>query len=199
MQSNLNCLQISFATFFSKYNLCLKLKQTTMQNIEVFSYPPSSSIILNNFGKVDYCDSYKAYLPKRISVDLLAKEMFATKSWTDKLLDFRNFVVRIFGLKTTGWRQVQSEMPYKAGNKVGIFTVECRNEQEIVMAENDKHLNFKTSVLASVNETGMDLYFTTIVHFNNIWGRLYFIPVKPFHRLILISSINRIIKKNESL
>jgi len=67
------------------------------------------------------------------------------------------------------------------------------------MAENDKHLNFKTSVLASVNETGMDLYFTTIVHFNNIWGRLYFIPVKPFHRLILISSINRIIKKNESL
>lgn len=170
-----------------------------MHKIEVLAYPPPSSIILNNFGKVDFCDSYRVHFPENIMVDVLVKEMFGTKNWTDKLLNLRNFVVRIFGLKTTGWRQVQSEMPYKAGNKVGVFTVECRNEQEIVMAENDTHLNFKTSVLTSDSETGIDMYFTTIVHFNNIWGRLYFIPVKPFHRLIIISSINRIIKKNELL
>jgi hypothetical protein len=90
-------------------------------------------------------------------------------------------------------------MPYSTGSKIGVFTVETRNEHEIVMAENDKHLNFKTSVLTNANGTGIDLYFTTVVHFNNIGGRLYFIPVKPFHRIILKSSIKRIIKKFESL
>ena len=114
-----------------------------MHKIEVFAYPPSSSIILNNFGTVDYCDSYKVHLSKNILVDVLAKEMFGTKSWTDKLLDFRNFVVRIFGLKTSGSHQAQSDIPYSTGSKIGVFTVETRNENEIVMAENDKHLNFK--------------------------------------------------------
>lgn len=170
-----------------------------MHKIEVLAYPPSSSIILNNFGTVDYCDSYKVHLSKNILVDVLAKEMFGTKSWTDKLLDFRNFVVRLFGLKTSGSHQAQSNIPYSTGSKIGVFTVETRNEHEIVMAENDKHLNFKTSVLTNANGTGIDLYFTTVVHFNNIGGRLYFIPVKPFHRIILKSSIKRIIKKFESL
>lgn len=173
----------------------LQIKLIIVNKIKIYTYPPSSSIILNNFGKVDYCDSYKINLPKKILVDVAAKEMFGTKSWADKLLDLRNFVVRIFGLKTSVSHQVQSEIPYKAGNKIGIFTVEMRNEYEIVMAEYDKHLNFKTSVLTIDNEPCTDLYFTTIVHFNNIWGRLYFIPVKPFHRLIIKSSIKRIINK----
>ncbi|MBN1769230.1 MAG: DUF2867 domain-containing protein [Prolixibacteraceae bacterium] len=176
----------------------LQIKQIILNKIEVYTKPPSSSIILNNFGKVDYCDSYKVHLTKNILVDVLAKEMFGTKNWTDKLLDLRNFVVRIFGLKTSGSHQAQSEIPYSEGSKMGVFTVECRNEHEIVMAENDKHLNFKTSVLTIDNETGINLYFTTIVHFNNIGGRLYFIPVKPFHRIIIKSSIKRIINKLKS-
>ena len=53
------------------------------------------------------------------------------------------------------------------------------------MAENDKHLNFRTSVLIDRKEPLSHIYLTTIVKFNNIWGRLYFIPVKPFHRIII--------------
>ncbi|MDR1119950.1 MAG: DUF2867 domain-containing protein [Dysgonamonadaceae bacterium] len=29
------------------------------------------------------------------------------------------------------------------------------------------------------------MYLTTIVRFHNVWGKIYFLPVKPFHRLIL--------------
>jgi len=30
-----------------------------------------------------------------------------------------------------------------------------------------------------------NVYLTTIVKFHNIWGKLYFAPVKPFHKLII--------------
>jgi hypothetical protein len=35
------------------------------------------------------------------------------------------------------------------------------------------------------DEDIFNFYSATIVHYNNIWGRLYFLPVKPFHKLII--------------
>ena len=35
----------------------------------------------------------------------------------------------------------------------------------------------------------------TTVHYNYWLGKLYFIPVKPFHKLIIISSLRKTVKK----
>jgi hypothetical protein len=32
---------------------------------------------------------------------------------------------------------------------------------------------------------------TTLVHFNNRWGRAYFFCIKPFHRLIVAGMMSR--------
>jgi len=73
-----------------------------------------------------------------------------------------------------------------------LFTVVSRNDHEIVMGEEDRHLVFRTSVLITGTSDASFVHVTTIVRFNNIWGRLYFLPVKPFHRLIVASSVSAV-------
>jgi hypothetical protein len=68
-----------------------------------------------------------------------------------------------------------------------IFTVSARSENEIVMEENDKHLKFRTSLLMD----GGQLYLTTLVRYNHWLGKLYFIPVKPFHRMLIKSQLKK--------
>lgn len=57
----------------------------------------------------------------------------------------------------------------------------ARNENEIVMAEDDEHLSFRTSVLTQHYGNKTTIYQSTIVRFKNFWGRLYFLPVKLFY------------------
>jgi hypothetical protein len=85
---------------------------------------------------------------------------------------------------------------FPVGSRAGYFTVLDRNENEIVMGEKDKHLNFNTSVF--IDRENAFIYLTTIVHFNNILGKAYFIPVKPFHKLIIKSSLrNYLLRKGK--
>jgi hypothetical protein len=74
-----------------------------------------------------------------------------------------------------------------------IFTVSARNGNEIVMEEDDKHLTFGTSVL--IDREQSEIYLTTVVKYHNWGGRLYFIPVKPVHRMLVKSQIKRAIWK----
>ena len=102
-------------------------------------------------------------------------------------MKIRDQFVGIFGLATGSKENTNIDSFYPIGSKAVYFTVLDRNENEIVMAENDKHLNFRTSVFIDRHDITSTIYFSTVVSFNNIWGKLYFVPVKPFHRLIIRS------------
>lgn len=149
------------------------------------------SIILKNFGKIDYQDSYLVKIDKRDSVDSIATKIFASSpKWANWLLKSRDFMVKCFGLKTTP-KDLQIEPYYNIGSRLALFTVSDRNEHEIVMAENDKHLNFRTSVLVVEAAGVTSVYLTTIVQYNNFFGRFYFTVIKPFHRMIVKSYLRR--------
>jgi len=143
---------------------------------------PENSVISNEFERIDYCDSYRIVNPTNDSMEKIAIEIFKMPKWVNWLMNIRNSIVRIFGLKTG--KDVKEGQTY--------FTVIEQNENEIVMGETDKHLDFRTSIL--VDRANSFIYLTTIVRFNNFWGRLYFLPVKPFHKLIVKSTLNRQIK-----
>jgi hypothetical protein len=55
----------------------------------------------------------------------------------------------------------------------------------------DTHLNFRVSVL--IDRGKSYIYTTTLVHYNNRWGKLYFFFVKPFHRIIVRSIMKRLL------
>ncbi len=80
---------------------------------------------------------------------------------------------------------------YPVGSRAPYFSVVARNEREIVTGEQDKHLDFRTSLLADL--AGPHLYCITAVRFHNRWGRLYFFFVKPFHRAIIRAMLKRLL------
>lgn len=163
---------------------------------------PKGTIIGQLFGKIDYQDSYcvSMYNPHDYSVDYLAQQLFSsTPEWVHRLMTLRNLIVSFFGLKGGNIDKTKIHNPsvfYPKGSKIAIFTVYDRNDHEIVMAENDKHLNFRTSIMIEnvKDKNSIRLYLSTIVQYNNFWGRFYFMFVKPFHQLICKTMLKILLK-----
>ena len=166
---------------------------------------PQNSIIIESFGSTDYEDTYKVPVNNYhdYSIDYLTALFFTSlPAWIKMLLSFRNFIVKFLGLKggdTNKLKEPEKSVYYPIGSDAVIFKVHNRSNNEIVMADNYKLLNFRTSLLIeklSGKEYGY-LYCSTIVQYNNIFGRLYFFPVKPFHRMIVKTMLKIVSKKLE--
>ena len=142
---------------------------------------PENSVIANGFDKIDYCDTYRIVKATNDTAEEVAAKIFKMPKWVNWLMNIRDTVVGIFGLKTS---------KDTVEGQTTIFQIIEQHENEIVMGETDKHLDFKTSVL--VDRANSFIYLTTIVRFNNLFGKLYFMPVKPFHRIIVASSLKKI-------
>ncbi|HOW81803.1 MAG TPA: DUF2867 domain-containing protein [Spirochaetota bacterium] len=163
-----------------------------MKKVIKFDMAPAASVIQNGFGKVDYCDSYRVGVPSGETVDEITARAFAFPAWVGFLLRIRDRIVKPFGLKTGEPPKTGSVTRQETGSRPVIFQVVDRNENEIVMGESDRHLDFRVSVLLEKNGSGAFAYMTTIVRFNNMLGRIYFVPVRPFHRIIVNALMKRL-------
>lgn len=149
---------------------------------------PQGSIILDGFGSYDYADSYMVVKSTDLSVDKIATELFRMTGIGAVLMKIRDGMVRIFGLTVAGDDAPEQDY-YPVGSKLAIFPVVARGENEIVMGVDDKHLDLRTSVL--IDRENSKIYLTTIVKFHNFWGQLYFIPVKPVHKILIRSQFKK--------
>lgn len=179
----------------------MKIKQ--FKNI-----PEKSQVLKEIDGKVDYVDCFciEHQHLKQHSIDYMTSLLFISKPprWMQLLMSIRAIVAKVFGLKTAakgGSKEVDDSICFSPGDKVGFFPVIGKSENEIVLAESDKHLSFRASVLIGPHPKKITdvLYVTTIVQFRNIWGKIYFVPVKPFHKLIVKNKLNALIKYLTSL
>jgi hypothetical protein len=157
---------------------------------------PSKSIILEGFGGVDYLDSYRITQSTDLSVDKIATEILKISGIGAVLMKVRNNIVRLFGLAIPGDEAKERDY-YSAGSKLMIFTVSARNENEIVMEEDDRHLKFRISVL--IDREKSEVYLTTVVKFHNWGGRLYFVPVKPVHRILVKLQLKKMMANINSM
>ncbi len=170
-----------------------KIKQTKL---------PETSI-LNTSQGYDYVDSFQGTYDdynKTISSTVIGKSFFTSgPKWVGKLFNFRNKVVSVFGLKTSGSLENREEQLKKfhcqPGERLGLFQVYEKNDNEVILGEDDKHLNFRISLLKedTNNLNTKTLTISTTVKFNNLFGRIYFAPVKPFHKIIVPKMLKAII------
>ena len=108
-------------------------------------------------------------------------------AWVGWLTQARDAIVARFGLKTA--KHLAS-----LADRVGVFKVYSANETEIVLGEDDKHLDFRVSFLCSgaAGPGGSHpLLVSTVVQCHNRWGRLYTFVIAPFHRLVVKASLGR--------
>lgn len=169
---------------------------------------PEDSVLVRDGSKYDYIDTYKGLLKdandKIQSKDVCKAFFTSAPGWVDKLFELRNRMVSVVGLKTSGniknRQQLLDEFQCNPGQQLGLFKVFYRDEKEVILGEDDKHLNFRVSLYlnkATSDETQKELTISTTVKFNNWFGRLYFLPVKPFHSFIVPAMQKAIVKQLE--
>jgi hypothetical protein len=165
-----------------------------MKTVKRFPKKPHNSIIDRDMnGDIHYIDSFSIECKNlnHYSIDYLTALLFSSiPEWVRLLLNLRDFLVKPFGLETgiiPEQETLDTSLHYNIGDRAIFFPVIDRSECEMVMAEDDKHLYFRTSVYVenTSDQNTVNVYLTTIVQFHNIWGKLYFAPVKPLHKLIM--------------
>ena len=147
-----------------------------MKTVEKVEVPRDSLIAAVPFS--DYADAYRVKLDaeRYPDVDSVARAFVETSpAWISALMRLRDALVGPFGLK----RSVDAPT---SPDFIGFFRVLERNDREILAGEDDRHLDFRISFLY---EPDGWLVVTTVVKFNNAFGRAYFVPVAPFHRRIV--------------
>lgn len=155
---------------------------------------PTESRIATVYTATNLADAYSIELPSEASTDpeLLARFIFSQRSsWMTGLMAVRDAIVSAFGLKTA--KQFKSVHGENAKSRVGIFKIYSTSPKEIVMGEDDKHLDFRLSVLCpdTPASSRRQLIVSTVVHYHNRLGRAYIFFIAPFHRLIVQASLRR--------
>jgi hypothetical protein len=186
---------------YLKYCLNMKIIKATL---------PANSILNQTDIKYDYIDSYMTSVidkNNRIKPVDIGRAFFSSgPEWVDKLFALRNKIVAVFGLKTSNnrvnrnRRKLINHFKCEAGEQIGLFKVFARTDKEVVLGEDDKHLNFRISLFLDdlvAAKTNKNLTISTTVIFHNCFGRLYFIFVRPFHSLIVPTMLRGIVKELE--
>jgi hypothetical protein len=156
---------------------------------------PSQSAIATAFKSVNLADAYSIQLPSGASKnpDVLARFIFSVQpSWIGALTNVRDAIVAGLGLKTA--RQLATLSGDPAARRISIFRVFGTSETEVVLGENDKHLDFRVSILCTPDSppsTGSQLTLSTVVHCHNRLGRTYLSVIAPFHRQVVKASLRR--------
>ena len=125
----------------------------------------------------DFLDCYvvRAIMPARDAALIITD----FPPWTRFLLLIRRIVTTPFGLDNDG---------PEAADRVGIFPVESETPRELIAGFDDKHLNFRVSVLSSDGTISL----ATWVAPHNIGGRAYLKAIMPFHVAIARDALARV-------
>ncbi|MEM7671469.1 MAG: DUF2867 domain-containing protein [Pseudomonadota bacterium] len=138
---------------------------------------PVGSLIEAWVGPGDFVDGYAVAAdasPRRA-----AEIITAFPVWARFLLTIRQVLTAPFGL---------SNNRPEALDKVGVFPVEAETDNELIAGFNDRHLDFRVSVLSREGR----VFLATWVHPHNIGGRLYLRAIMPFHILIARDALLRV-------
>jgi hypothetical protein len=156
--------------------------------------PPPTSAIADWYRGADLLDSYAITLPHGAPQDLatLSRALFDRPPlWLRGLLRLRDQIVGPLGVKTTA--AIREAGATDGRDRIGFFPVLGRSEHEIVLGEDDRHLDFRASVLLLEDARGARrLVATTAVRCHNRLGRSYLAVIKPFHVLVVRSNLGRL-------
>lgn len=139
--------------------------------------------LISKYLPADYTDCFSVNVSasRQISVSELFEQVFNYRPpWLNFLYSVRNFLVKPFGIKIN--------------RSFDDLLIE-QNANEIVLHSNNKHLDFYVSVFCSdKTEKGQSASITTVVKFNNFMGKIYFVAIWVFHKLIVSAIFRHAVK-----
>jgi hypothetical protein len=153
---------------------------------------PQGSRATTFYPAPNLADAYAVQLPDGATHDpeVLARFMFATQApWVARLLWLRDRIMSVFGVKTTD--QLQAGHDDRTVRRIAFFRIYAQDATEVLLGEDDSHLDFRVSVRCEPIDGAHHVIATTVVQCHNLLGRLYILVIAPFHRLVVHSALLR--------
>jgi hypothetical protein len=156
--------------------------------------PPAESGVASWFD-ADLADAFAVPIDSANvakGIDSLARSVLGDPApWIRQLLGLRDALVAGFRVKTT--REVRRAAIADHAERIDFFRILARSDRELILGEDDRHLDFRLSLLlrARPDGSGDELVATTVVRCHNALGRVYLALIARFHRLVVISNLSR--------
>lgn len=171
---------------------------------------PINSNLSKTLTNINFADNYECVIYDKnnaITIEQIGKYFFMSgPKWIDALFNMRNKLAKNIGLKipagTKPTNDAINNFKFQIGDQYGLFKVFDKNEHEIILGEDDKHLNFRVSLfLETIDNTTFQkkLSITTAVMIHNKFGQFYLSAIKPFHKIIVTSMLNNMKKAISNL
>ena len=161
---------------------------------------PSSSVLERRLIEAAYFrDSYRAPLhQQRASMVEIFFAIFGhPPRWMKFALIVRNRVASFCGLDAPTAAEIMNpevKSSYVVGEKIGVWPIFVLSPTELVAGRDNKHLDFRLSVLREVGGESCSVVVSTICTVHNRFGRVYLFFIIPFHRwgvqLLLSRAVN---------
>lgn len=104
----------------------------------------------------------------------------------------RDHISALFGVRRiggiTGRIRGADGHQLQVGDKLDFFVIETLTDNSLTLTVRDRHLDVMTCVTTA---HGM-LTVTSSVKTHNLFGRIYMLPVRPAHKLIVALSLKRL-------
>lgn len=162
---------------------------------------PRNSQIHDYSTNAYFSDCFMTNIPYNgeSALELFLSTVNNVPKWVDFLMTLRNEVVEKIGLKNLGkLSEVDVNKPlesYKKGDRVGIFSIYENSEYEVILEDQDKHLGVKISLFIEPLGQKAKVYLSTVVHVNNMLGKVYMLFVVPIHKIIVPTVLHTLPKK----
>lgn len=161
--------------------------------VRAVALPPGAGIAPLYPGS-NLADAYAVALPnaaaRQMDMPGLARILLGSQPrWAQWLMVVRDAIVSLFGIQTSG------QMEARRGERIGIFRIYSVSDDEIIVGEDDSHLDFRLSVLRdrAAGRHG-SVTLASVVHCHNRVGRAYILLIRPFHKLIVQRSLARAVQ-----
>lgn len=105
--------------------------------------------------------------------------------WMKAALIARNKVAALCGLHGAAASETlhfERKPHYAAGDKIGVWPIHSLTGDELIAGRDDKHLDFRLSVLRERNGTTASVTVSTVCVTHNRFGKVYLFFVIPFHK-----------------
>lgn len=174
MKSNPNCL--------SRYR----------SKVHVASLPQTSALS-PIYQHANLADAFAIVVPSRDRANArswAAAILGHPKPWIRILLKIRDTMAVLAGIRTSSSLKRKAE--YNGHDHIAFFRIHSGTEIEIILGEDDRHLNFRISILVRerADDLSLEITATTVVQCNNTLGRMYLAIIKPFHRAVMMSNLS---------
>ncbi|MCP4902786.1 MAG: DUF2867 domain-containing protein [bacterium] len=139
---------------------------------------PEGSFVMEALDEIDYVDAFEIRVPRTQSVDMGRIGRIFRAAMMPSNID-QSFSAFVY------------EAEFNQGDVVGTWSIYHRSRNEIITGFERSFIDFRVSLFVTETDGDSFITATTVARYNNAWGRLYFIPVRYGHMIVLGETMRR--------